>query len=163
MEPATIKSRVSCGRLRVSSPWQTNTPAVLCRGLMFTAVFCCSQGLWYELDGDDHGDRAGSRGSSIREQTIDRDNGGQDISHLMDGDGRRAVREQRNRLRLQDDVAVEPVCLFHRMGGRGFKDVEVRPVVGSNIRPNDASTQSGYLRRVADLTTECAVGDCCEL
>src|SRR5450830_1886891 len=96
MEPATIKSRVSCGRLRVSSPWQTKTPVVVRRGFMSTAVFCCSQGLWYELDGDDHGDLPSSRDRPIREQAIDRDNGGQDISHLVDGDGRRAVREQRN-------------------------------------------------------------------
>ena len=40
----------------------------------------------FELDGDDHGDLSGGRGSYIREQTIDRDNGGQVISHLADGD-----------------------------------------------------------------------------
>ena len=35
---------------------------------MSTVVFCCSQGLWCELDGDDHGDLPSSRDRPIREQ-----------------------------------------------------------------------------------------------
>ena len=54
--------------------------------------------LRFEFDGDDHGDLPSSRDRSIREQAIDRDNSGQDISHLVDGDGRRTVREERDRL-----------------------------------------------------------------
>ena len=44
MRLATTMSSVLCGRLRVSSPWQTKAPAVVRRGLMSTAAFCCSQG-----------------------------------------------------------------------------------------------------------------------
>src|SRR5450756_1817975 len=94
----------SCPRRATAS---RKAPAVVRRGLMSIAVFCCSQGLWYKLDGDDHGDLPSSRERSIREQAVDRNNSGQDISHLVDGDGRRTVREERNRLRLQDDGAVE--------------------------------------------------------
>src|SRR5450830_1271760 len=52
--------------------------------------------LRFELDGDDYGDLPDGRDRPIRAQAIDRDNGGQDISHLVDGDGRCAVREERN-------------------------------------------------------------------
>src|SRR5450756_1682878 len=163
MKHSTIMSSVSCGRLRTSSPWQTKAPAVVRRGLMSIAVFCCSQGLWYKLDGDDHGDLPSSRERSIREQAVDRNNSGQDISHLVDGDGRRTVREERNRLRLQDDGAVEFNCVYHRMGGRSFKDVKVCPVGRRNIRPVNTGSQSGSLRRTADSTAKCTIGKCGEL
>jgi len=109
MEPATKKSRVSCRRREIvficrhhvhASP-STDTaaqehhkttvnrkaPAVVCRGLMPIAVFCWCQCLRLKFVGDDHRDLPGGRDGPIREETVDRDDGGQDISHLMDSDG----------------------------------------------------------------------------
>ena len=99
----------------------------------------------FELNGDGHGDRAGGRDRPIREQAIDRDNSGQDISHFVDGEGRRTVREERNCLGREDDGAVEFDCVCHRMRSRSFKDVEIRPLGCRDVRPDNTSSQSGDL------------------
>src|SRR5450756_2844000 len=109
-----LRPRLSAVIHEGSRPLDRRRPRRLSAGASsLSTVLCWCQCLRLKLDGDDHGDLPSGRERSIREQAVDRNNSGQDISHLVDGDGRRTVREERNRLRLQDDGAVEFNCVYH--------------------------------------------------
>jgi len=129
-----------------SRPLDRRRPRRLSAGASsLSTVLCWCQCLRLKLDGDDHGDLPSGRERSIREQAVDRNNSGQDISHLVDGDGRRSVREQRDRLRLQDNVAVAPLL----MGPMVHVGAAYEPMLGvTTIEPREAGTMSVTLTPV---------------